>query len=189
MSSNSFEPMATIAVYTATILGVMYWSGGSVERTVYNRYIVRPESVSVATSDLGASARFLRDVLQFAEIVPKVRNPGGSLLFQAPGGLYLSLGERRGTAGHDGSTEIVFRVRNGFPKLHQFFERRLRDFNAASKDRPGDHIPPNAARPDRGIPSITPISERPAGEEFTVQDPDGNRFVFFRPVRRSLARN
>lgn len=182
--SYNYESAGIAVLYTATILGVMYWSGGSVEKTIYNRYLVAAESTSVPTADLARSSRFMREVLQFPEVAPKVRNPEEGDLFLTPGGFYLAVRPNHASTGAGGyQTEIVFRVRNGFSKLRTSFENRLRDFLKGSpQSEPGAA----GAAAAKG-PLVTPVLTRPAGDEFTVVDPDGNRFVFFLP-RRSVPR-
>lgn len=151
--------------YSSVLVGAMWWSGKVTEPTIYDRYRVRLEGVGIHVSELTRSVVLYRDILSF-EPLPghKAQRAGFSLPDKRK--LFVRAGGPEGAG-----SEIVLRVRNGFARLHEHLRGRIATLGEGEN-----------------IPTITPMLEVPWGEEFTVTDYDGNRFVYFLPRRRSATR-
>lgn len=163
--AGTSETLSVVAVYTSIVLASMYYSGQVSEKTLYDRFIVTVEGLTFPSSNIERSTDFYSSVLDFKKI------PGGDSLEKKDALFELPTGEKllaRETTAAISPSEVVFRVRNGFDKLHRELTARTKKTTADSK--------------------VTPISKRPWGEEFIAHDPDGNRFVFYREYRLSRDR-
>ncbi len=163
--AGTSETLSVVAVYTSIVLASMYYSGQVSEKTLYDRFIVTVEGLTFSSSDIERSTDFYSTVLDFKKI------PGGDSLEKNDALFELPTGEKllaRGTKSPISPSEVVFRVRNGFEKLHDELASRTKKVTSE--------------------PRVTPISKRPWGEEFVARDPDGNRFVFYREYRLSRDR-
>ena len=173
MSLKSFP--AQVGIYTAVIFAVMFWSGWSVEKTIYDRYLVHNEGSIIPVTDRNRALKFYHGVLDFptiAEIdgqVPGVILPDGSKL------LFRNTDPTR-----PASSIALVKVRNAFRK----FQRTL----VARSGRPEFRNTRRNYLEEMEPGMMSEIVERRWGEEFIACDQDGNRIVFFKPSRRSGSR-
>ncbi len=169
-------------VYTVIVVATLWWTSSVTSVTIYDKYVVRFEAVSLSCSEPARTAMFYRDVLNFLPISASAQtlHTPDRIGFQLPDKRKL-LFER--TAQHGPVSEhpaVVLRVRNGFERLHRELRDRLSRFLA-------EH-PPAGGHTVRVQPAVSPIHSQPWGEEFSVDDEDGNTFIFLQPKRRSGTR-
>lgn len=169
-----------VTLYSGIVFGTLWWTSSVTNVTIYDKYLVRFEGVSLAVRDPERSIGFYREVLNFIPLPASLatehsENRTGVLL---PDKRKLFF-ERAQDSAEPRSPLVVLRVRNGFDRLHRELSERLARFRAAS----GDSTPPAGANR-----AISPIHSESWGEEFTVTDDDGNGVVFLQPRRRSGTR-
>lgn len=155
------EFILLFVLYSLTIGGTIWLSARVTNPSVYDRSTVRLEGINIAVRDTARALVFFEKVLNFQPVDP---GKTGLLL---PDRRKLFLRPSAQTA----PTEIVFRVRSGLPRLYDSLQRRVAELPVS---------------PD--TPVLSRITERPWGDEFTVTDYDQNRFIYFRPARRSATR-
>ena len=163
--AGTSETLSVVAAYTAIVLASMYYSGQVSEKTLYNRFVVSVEGLTFPSSNVQRSSEFYANVLDFKKL------PGGDsvekndALFELPSGEKLLARETKSALS---PSEVAFRVRNGFEKLHKELTNRTKKLTTGAR--------------------VSTIVKRPWGEEFVANDPDGNRFVFYREYRLSRDR-
>ncbi len=158
---NKHEALTLFLLYTAVILATLWWSGWVTNPSVYDRYLARLEGVSISVQDIERSRTFFQDVLNFAPAGTSKR----ALLLPDRRKIFLN------QFAAPAPSELVLRVRNGFPRLYEILKKRI------------DALPDS-----EGKPALTPITEQTWGDEFILTDYDQNRFVYYRPKRRSVTR-
>jgi len=161
MSKEKKEFALLFVLYSLVIIAALWWSGYVTSPSVYDRYLTRLEGVSIQVKDLERSRDLLKRVLNYQPL----KEGGDILLLPDRRKLYLKQNA------NPSPSELVLRVRNGFPKLFDEMRKRL---------GPTTTVP--------GRAQISDMTPTPSGDEFILTDYDGNRFVYFRPKRKSLTR-
>ena len=160
-SQKSNEAVVLFVVYSVVIFGTMWLSGRLTNPSVYDRYLARFEGVTLSVRDVERAKAFYVNILSYVPV------PSSNLALLLPDRrkLYLHVSDSAAPS------EIVLRVRNGFPRLYDELKSRF----------------PNQDQ-NKVPPGISEVSSHPWGDEFTLTDYDGNRFIYFRPLRRSSVR-
>ena len=164
-SSASKEALTLFVLYSTLIVGTMWWSGTVTAPTVYDKYLVKLEGMSIRVKNLERAIPLYRDVLSFG-ILPAEGTDAAGFLLPDRRKLFVKLAKDE-----PGSAEVVLRVRNGFNRLYDRLKGRIEELKDKSAGA-----------------AISPITPQAWGEEFVITDYDGNRFVYFLPRRRSTTR-
>lgn len=152
------------------IIGIsVLWSGTTVEKTLYDRYIIYNEGLILHAKDAAASRKFYADILDF----PAFLSTKG---FTSLGDFGFALGEQQSVYLRDkdvaDTTPIVLvRVRNGFFKLHGELLKRL---GSAAQI-----VVPETALSEISPGKVSEVYRGPLGDQFVVRDPSGNRVLFY----------
>lgn len=161
--SKAKRPLVTILVYLTVSLGVLLWSGTARPVSLFDSYLVTLERIVLPTSNRALAESFYRESLNFRQTnghIPSVRNRGDFLL---PDGKLLGFSPD--------VPVLVFRVRNGFYKLHKALVKNINAFAANTSTETQ-----KALREQR----ISQISPGVYGPQFLVHDPSGNILLFYR---------
>ena len=169
--SSRTQLFLLIITYTATIIGVLLWSGSVVEKTLYDKYIIYLEGTLLPTEDIAESTKFYKDVLDFAQVPEKknIEHPQPAFLITPKKRLILT--DRK----KNNSAVMLVRVRNGFAKLHKELVKRLGGEVVLAQQK--DLL--QSLKPRQ----LTKIFEGPRGRQFIISDPDGNKIIFYKPHR------
>jgi len=97
------------------ILGVFYWSGGSAETIVYDKYLTRLEAIEFEVTDDITANSFYSSVLDLRK-TDSVSNS-----FYLPDNRTLLLKTSLGAS----KSHLILRVRNGFERLHAVFSKNI----------------------------------------------------------------
>ena len=182
MKLSSFMQGILITAGNAIIvIGVLFWSGRVTEKTLYDKYAIGFESISIAVSDEQKAVQFYAEVLNFTPLIESKGSIRRHVVgFELPGKKRLYFHEKKlresdaqsaGSAVYAGSA-LIIQVKNGFDAFHQALVSRSgrppleleeRDFLTASK--PG---------------RISVVFQGSYGEQFVASDPDGNLVLFYR---------
>jgi catechol 2,3-dioxygenase-like lactoylglutathione lyase family enzyme len=154
-SQRSFSTLA--ALYTVTLFGVMYLSGRSTERSVFEAYSARIKAVELTVKDVERASHFYTHSLGFRTIETR---PGSESLLEIPGGVRLHL--RRGEAAPQ---TLYIAVKNGFKGLHAAITKQSGCMTSQTTERT-----PNC---------ITSVFKVDNQKVFVGVDPDQNRTVFY----------
>ncbi len=177
-----------VVVYTAVIFGVMFWSGRTTQKTIYDTFVVHVEGNVIPVANIARSERFFQKVLDFQILRPDIRTAPTSNIenraavgVQLPDGakVFFETDAKSGAASH-APIVTVLRVRNGFKKLQQTLVSR--------SGRPEYRNTQRNYLSEMDPEMVSEIVTRRWGDEFVVTDPDNNRFIFFLPLRRSMSR-
>lgn len=155
--------------YPLVIFVCVLWSSTTVEKTLYNRFIIYPEGLILPSEDIEASQTFYSEILDLPAITPAGR-------FEKLSEHSIKLAEQhtiflQKSSSEDRSPIILIRVRNGFHDLHRELLLRFRsdaqtldETNALTDIRPG---------------SVSTIFRGSLGDQFIARDPSGNKILFY----------
>lgn len=168
--SRTTQTIAIIISYTVVILGTLVWSGRTVEKTLYDKYIIYLEGAIMPVSKEGRSVDFYGEVLNFNQVPSKKLRQFGKRAFLITQKKRLYLQPENGEP-HYGPVLLV-RVRNGFDKLHAELLRRY----------PGSpqQIDPKQAIQQIRAGHVSQVFRGKRSDQFIVSDPDNNRILFYR---------
>lgn len=154
-SSQSF--IRVVGLYVIVIIGVLFSSTNIAEKTLYDRFIVNLEGISLQVENPQDSLRLLHEVLDFVpfETAHKKTAVLGVTLPDQRKILLEPL--MAGDSSH--SPAIIIRVRNGFKKLHKKLLKRVE------------------SKPEASF-RISAIIEGVFGSQFLVEDNSGTRLLF-----------
>lgn len=183
-SLRSISPLSTTwsAIwYSLVVIAVVARSSSTVEKTLYDKYIIYLEGAILPVSDHKNSADFYRDVLDLVEQDPA---PAGDSPEQQQSTFLITpkkrlfLQSNLPGQGIDRSPVLIVRVRNGFKKLHAELIKRTKF--------PVQTVETENALEQVKASHVTQIFRSSRGDEFLVSDPDHNRIIFYQPVRKLL---
>ena len=167
---QTLQTLGLFASYAVVILGTLFWSGRTVEKTLYDKYIIYLEGAILPTEDQKASAEFYGQVLDFNNLGQSLTPAFGPNAFLITEKKKLFL--RPVTSGHNSGPVLLVRVRNGFKQLHRELLRRYN--NEAQQVEPGSAIDEIQAG------KVSQIFSGTRGDQFVVSDPSNNRILFYR---------
>ena len=163
------------------VVSVLLWSGRVTEKTLYDKYAIGFESISIAVSDIQKAVRFYTEVLNFK---PLVESKGAIrrhvVGFELPGKKRLYFHKKKASVTQiassgsptTASSALIIQVKNGFKTFHKALVSRsnkpaivLEEHNFLSSCRPG---------------LVSAIFQGSYGEQFVASDPDGNLILFYR---------
>lgn len=164
--------LLTVISYVAVIVGVIVWSGQTVEKTLYDKYIIYWEGAILPVSSIAQARAFYRDVLNFTEVDTPESGTAAAFLITPKKRLLLQATPQPPADG----TVLIVRVRNGFGKLHDELVKRT-------------HSEIEVLNPAQAIDAIHPgqvsqVYQGPWGKQFVIRDTDHNRIVFYEPFRK-----
>ena len=170
-----------ILTYTAVILGILYWSGLKNEKRLYDTYLIRSEGplFAIKSNSEGSNLHtsqtktFYSELMNF-KLVEKASKKTDSKEGKALAGISLPDGNKIyfNSEPESSTSSQVFKVRNGFEKLHANLLQRENQF-----------------RKENSIPSvISKIDSKPWGKEFVITDPNGNKLIFYKSKRKKGSR-
>ena len=191
--TKGFQTLLTVCAYTIIIVGTMILSGKIFDRkTLYDRFIVRPEGNILFSTDMERTVRFYTEVLDFVPIMSHEGAVPQVIGFLAPGNQRMLLNllppSAEGTKRQEhptqlGTSAMVFRVRNGFPAFHEHIvERSGASTHPLSQE--------SYVKDVSDLPSghVSAVASLPWGSEFVVKDYDNNLLIFYHPKFLSLIR-
>jgi catechol 2,3-dioxygenase-like lactoylglutathione lyase family enzyme len=176
--SRTSQPVLVFSCYTAIIILVCAYSGVAARKTLYDKYLIKPEGAVIHVADVDRAIDFYRDVLDFSLAESDQDTEGErSLSLLGKKKLFLEPVPTRDGSGYQrpSAAAILIRVRNGFEKLHQELIARL--------GAPPQHIGHANYWESMQPGTISEIFQGQWGNQFAVCDPDGNMLVFYRPRR------
>lgn len=181
--SKAKRSLVTTLIYLTVSLGVLLWSGTARPVSLFDRYLVTLDRIALPTSDRALAESFYRESLDFRQTgghIQSIRNPlmnhgDFSEDFLLPDGKLLGFSPD--------APVLVFRVRNGFYKLHKALVKNISAFTAnTSTLMETQKALPEQRIPEQRIPEIriSEISPGAYGPQFLVHDPSGNILLFYR---------
>lgn len=191
--SKGLQTVLTVFAYTIIIVGTMILSGQIFDRkTLYDRFIVRPEGSILFSTDMERTVRFYTEVLDFVPIMSHETTVPQVVGFLAPGDQRILLNLIPPAGGKQlqsepqtqlGNSALVFRVKNGFPAFHESIVQRSGvQTHPLTQERYLNDV--------LGLPSghVSSVASLPWGNEFVVKDFDNNLLIFYHPKFLSLIR-
>ncbi|HQH27717.1 MAG TPA: VOC family protein [Oligoflexia bacterium] len=181
--SRTLQSVLVFFCYVAIILCVAVYSGRTGQKTLYDRYLIKPEGAIIQVADIERSVSFYNTVLDFPLADSRDSQTTRSFVLPGPRRLILEAVPAR-QSDTDNQTDsrnlprsaaVLIRVRNGFEKLHKEYASRL--------GRPAQPITNTSYWDDMQPDSISEVFHGEWGIQFAVRDPDGNMIVFYRPRR------
>ena len=182
--SKGFQTVLTVFAYTIIIVGTTILSGQIFDRkTLYDRFIVRPEGSILFSTEMERTVKFYTEVLDFIPIMSHETAVPHVVGFRGPGDQRILLNlipttepQVKVSDAQLGSSALVFRVKNGFPAFHENIVQRSRAnvhplsqerYLSDVKDLPREHV--------------TLVDSLPWGNEFVVKDFDNNLLIWYFP--------
>jgi catechol 2,3-dioxygenase-like lactoylglutathione lyase family enzyme len=167
-------------VYSLIGFVVLAFCSTSSPQSIYDKYLVRMEGVTIAISNVRTANDFYTDVLDFEAIKSTTH---GVLSYLLPDGKKLFLVPKtkqniRYVVDHffPNNNNVLIYVRNGFGQLHETISKRSKLPNYSLSEEKGAIA---------GLPQhVSNIEKTKWGEYFVATDPDGNNLVFYRPFRK-----
>ncbi len=172
--SHTLQTLGLFLSYGVVIIGTLFWSGKTVEKTLYDKYIIYLEGAVLPTSDQKASAEFYGQVLDF--------NPAGPDSAPTFGPTAFLITEKKRLYIHPTVSEhrhgpvLLVRVRNGFKQLH---EEILKRYGTEAQ-----RVEPGSAIDEIEAGKVSQIFRGTRGDQFVVSDPSNNRILFYRHRRQ-----
>lgn len=168
-----------VTFYTLIIFGVMYWSGFSTEKRLYDSFRVTLDGAVLPVTDTSRATSFYSEVLDFEPLYSgSSESKSNTVGVMVPGGGQLLFRVQKNfaeTQQIQESPAVVIRVRNGFTELHKRLVQRSGKEAFAQNDLRSGAVEYLAILPPG---RVSGISTKDWGREFVVSDFDGNRLLF-----------
>lgn len=176
----TFRGALTVALYTALGVSVAVWSGTQTEHTLYNKYLIRSESLFLSSADPEKVLRFYTSVLDFTPLKSKNNSDAPFRGFRLKDGTELLIFRVPNPEDIQKQSPLLIRVRNGLVKLHAAILKN------SGKD--ALILPEGSYGQELALGQVSEVQGHVWGIEFFVKDLEGNRIIFYMPKRANQKR-
>ena len=155
-----------LLAYTSIAIAVLFWSGKSSEKRLYDKYIVRSSGLVFDVLDQETTKNFYQSVLD----IPIENSSPKSFKAVLPDGLVIEFKKKStilpSNLQINSGGMLKLRVKNGFEQLHASLLQKEKQFQSYNGE-------------------ISKIEESKKGKEFLVIDPSGNKLLFYKRFKFS----